>query len=143
VLTVKVDDRTDDVSKAVLEGLVAYNQSRVGDGGRAAVTVSVRDGDVIVGGAVGRYWHGWVYLDLFWVSEALRGQDIGSRVMDEVEAQALRLGARGVHLTTYSWQARPFYEKRGYAVFGELSPYPDGHACYWLSKRLETQDASS
>jgi GNAT superfamily N-acetyltransferase len=134
--TVQVDQRHELVHKAVLDGLVAFNAASAGDGKRASVSVSVTDGDRIVGGAVGRHWHGWVYVDLFWISESFRGQDIGTRVMDALEAHALTLGAMGVHLTTYSWQARPFYEKRGYTVFGELSPYPEGHACYWLSKRF-------
>lgn len=136
MVTVQVDDRHEAVQKAVLDGIVAFNMSAAGDGKRESVSVSVTEGEAIVGGAVGRYWHGWVYVDLFWVSEALRGQDIGTRVMDALEAHAGTLGAIGVHLVTYSWQARPFYEKRGYALFGELSPYPEGHACYWLSKRL-------
>jgi GNAT superfamily N-acetyltransferase len=125
------------VQKAVLDGLVAFNTAAVGNGQREAVSVSVTDGGEILGGAVGRYWHGWVYVDLFWISEALRGQDIGTQVMDALEAHALKLGACGVHLVTYSWQARPFYEKRGYAVFGEIAPYPEGHACYWLKKTFQ------
>ncbi len=136
MVTVQVDPRHEIVHKAVLDGLVAFNTAAAGDGRREAVTVSVADGDTILGGAVGRYWHGWVYVDLLWIDETLRGQDLGTRVMDALEAHALTLGARGVHLTTYSFQARPFYEKRGYRVFGELAPYPDGHACYWLSKTL-------
>jgi GNAT superfamily N-acetyltransferase len=137
MVSVQVDTRHDEVHKAVLDGLVAYNTARMGgDGGRQPVSISVRDGDDVVGGAVGRLWHGWVYVDLFWIRGDLRGQDIGSQVMDLLEEHAVSLGARGVHLTTYSWQARPFYEKRGYRMFGELSPYPEGHACYWLSKML-------
>ncbi len=138
MVTVQVDSQHADVHKAVLDGLVAYNNAAAGDGKRENVAVSVRDGDRIIGGAVGRYWHGWVYVDLFWIDEAVRGENLGTRVMDALEAHALQLGATGVHLTTYSWQARPFYEKRGYEVFGELGPYPEGHACYWLSKRLQT-----
>lgn len=135
--TVKVDHRYDEVHAAVLKGLSAYNAEAAGDGKREQVAVSVVEHDTIVGGAVGRYWHGWVYVDLFWVSEALRGKGIGNRVMDALEAHAAKLGAIGVHLVTYSWQARPFYEKRGYKLFGELAPYPQGHACYWLSKLLD------
>jgi GNAT superfamily N-acetyltransferase len=136
LISVQVDARHDEVTRAVRDGLVAFNTAAMGgDGGRQNVSVSVRSNDgEILGGAVGRYWHGWVYVDLLWISEGLRGQDIGTRVMDELEAHAQSLGARGVHLATYSWQARPFYEKCGYTVFGELAPYPEGHACYWLSK---------
>ncbi len=137
MVSVQVDTRHEEVNKAVLDGLVAFNTTAMGgDGSRQPVTVSVRVGETIVGGAVGRFWHGWVYVDLFWISDDLRGQDVGTHVMDQLEAHARTLGACGVHLTTYSWQARPFYEKRGYKVFGELSPYPEGHACYWLSKNL-------
>jgi len=48
----------------------------------------------------------------------------------------LRLGARLACLSTYSWQARPFYEKHGYVLFAEL-PYANGaHRLYWLRKTL-------
>lgn len=115
---------------------MAFNTAKAGDGRWHQVTVSVRESDAILGGAIARFFHGWIYVDLLWINEHLRGRDIGKQVMDELEAHARSLGALGVHLTTYSWQARPFYEKRGYRVFGEISPYPEGHACYWLSKTL-------
>jgi GNAT superfamily N-acetyltransferase len=122
--------------KVVREGLMAFNAAKAGDGQWHQVTVSVREGDAILGGAIARFFHGWIYVDLLWISEHLRGRDIGKQVMDKLEAHARSLGALGVHLATYSWQARPFYEKRGYRIFGEISPYPEGHACYWLSKTL-------
>jgi hypothetical protein len=41
-----------------------------------------------------------------------------------------------VWLDTYSWQARPFYEKLGYDVFGEL-PYRGGaHRRFFMRKTL-------
>jgi hypothetical protein len=39
-------------------------------------------------------------------------------------------------LETHSFQARPFYEKCGYKVFGTLEDYPPGHAKFFLRKRL-------
>jgi len=39
-------------------------------------------------------------------------------------------------LYTLSWQARPFYEKLGYRVFGEM-PFADGaHRRYFMRKDL-------
>jgi hypothetical protein len=37
---------------------------------------------------------------------------------------------------TLSFQARPFYEKLGYKLFGELVDYPKGHTTYCLVKKL-------
>jgi hypothetical protein len=39
-------------------------------------------------------------------------------------------------LDTFSFQARPFYEKLGYEVFGQLEDYPRGHSRYFLQKRF-------
>ena len=36
----------------------------------------------------------------------------------------------GRFLTTLSFQARPFYERFGYEVFGELPDHPAGHILY-------------
>jgi uncharacterized protein (DUF924 family) len=39
-------------------------------------------------------------------------------------------------LETTSFEARPFYEKRGYEVFATLDDYPPGHSKFFLRKRL-------
>jgi hypothetical protein len=41
-----------------------------------------------------------------------------------------------VFLSTFSFQARPFYERFGYEVFGELPDYPEGHSLYFMKKML-------
>jgi hypothetical protein len=40
------------------------------------------------------------------------------------------------YLFTYSFQARPFYERAGYRVFGELPDHPPGQTKYYLAKRF-------
>jgi hypothetical protein len=47
--------------------------------------------------------------------------------------------AAGCHhawLDTFSFQARPFYEKQGYRVFGVLPDYPTGQTRYFLTREL-------
>jgi hypothetical protein len=39
-------------------------------------------------------------------------------------------------LETYSFQARPFYERHGYTVFGVLDNHPIGHQRYFMQKAL-------
>jgi hypothetical protein len=40
-------------------------------------------------------------------------------------------------LDTFSFQARPFYEKLGYHVFGMLENHPAGHQHYFMTKQLQ------
>jgi hypothetical protein len=56
--------------------------------------------------------------------------------MDALEDEARAFGAKHAYLDTFSFQARPFYEKRGYRVFGTLENYPDAHSRYWMTKSL-------
>lgn len=39
-------------------------------------------------------------------------------------------------LDTFEYQARPFYEKLGYQLFGTLDGYPPGYRQFYLRKRL-------
>jgi GNAT superfamily N-acetyltransferase len=93
------------------------------------------DGE-IVGGALGDIWGDWYFLDVLWVDRPLRGQDNGGRMLAAAEKHAIERGCKGAHLDTASFQARPFYEKLGYTVFGTLEDHPVGHSHYVLSKRL-------
>ncbi|HHK5920164.1 TPA: biphenyl 2,3-dioxygenase, partial [Serratia marcescens] len=45
-------------------------------------------------------------------------------------------GCRYARLDTFSFQARPFYEKLGYQLQMTLKEYPVEHECYLLTKTL-------
>jgi hypothetical protein len=44
---------------------------------------------------------------------------------------------RGAGLSSYTFQAPAFYERHGYAAFGQIDDYPPGHTMFFLSKQLE------
>ena len=89
-----------------------------------------------MGGLLGSAWGGWLHISYLWVDEAVRGQRWATRLMDHAEAYARERGCHSVDLDTHSFQARPFYEKRGYEVFGTLDDYPKGHKKFFLRKKL-------
>ncbi|MBN8920156.1 MAG: GNAT family N-acetyltransferase, partial [Rhizobiales bacterium] len=64
-----------------------------------------------VGGLWGRTAFDWLAIELLVVPEPLRGQDIGTALMQRAEAAARERGCVGVRLDTYSFQAPGFYEK--------------------------------
>jgi len=92
-------------------------------------------GDVL-GGLLGQLWGGWLQVSYVWVAEPARGQRFGVQLMEAAEAYARSRGAVGATLETHSFQARPFYERLGYEVFGTLDGYPPGHAKFFLKKSL-------
>ncbi len=76
-------------------------------------------------------------MDALWVADVVRGQGHGGRLLAAAEAYALERGCIGVFLDTFSFQARPFYERNGYGVFATLADYPPGHERCFLRKRLK------
>jgi ribosomal protein S18 acetylase RimI-like enzyme len=95
----------------------------------------------ILGGLIGELHWGWLHISILAVDEGLRGQGWGRKLMEEAERLAVAVGCRHAWLDTYSFQARPFYEKLGYHVFGELPDYPVGQTRYFLTKALPGEGA--
>lgn len=90
----------------------------------------------VVGGIDGLAFGGWVYIKIMWVAPGLRSQGHGGRLLEQLEREAVRLGCRNAHVDTYSFEARPFYEKHGYETFATLDEFPPGHQKHFLRKRL-------
>lgn len=70
----------------------------------------------IAAGASAKTFGYWLLIDNIWVSEELRGKDIGSKILASLEAAAIKRGCKYSLLDTLNFQARPFYEKFGYKV---------------------------
>lgn len=90
----------------------------------------------LVGGIFAYINWNWISINLVWVASELRGTGFGSRLLDAVESEGLARGCRWAHLDTMSYQARPFYERKGYEVFATLDDYPEGGQRYFMKKKL-------
>ena len=118
-------------------GLLAFNESAVGPATLARLALYVRDPDgTIRGGLVGFLAWQWLSIDLLWVDQPLRGRGYGSALLGQAEQAAREAGCVAVRLDTFEFQARPFYERHGYSVYGELVGYPAGTRTYLLTKSL-------
>lgn len=93
-------------------------------------------GDVIGGIlAISALWH-ILHIDTMWVKEEFRGNRIASKLLQDVEEYAKRLGCHLSYLETYDFQAKELYISNGYKIFGVLENCPKDHKCYCLSKIL-------
>ena len=90
----------------------------------------------IEGGLISSTYWGWLEVNILWVAEGLRRLGHGRTLLRMAEAEARTRGCAHVMLTTYSFQARGFYEQEGYRVVGEMADYPPGATYYWMRKDL-------
>jgi GNAT superfamily N-acetyltransferase len=93
------------------------------------------DGEILCG-ALGNTWGLWLYVSDVWVDPSMRGKGYATKLMNAIEQMAAQRGCVNSYLDTFSFQARPLYEKLGYKVFGTLENHPKGHSHYFLKKTL-------
>lgn len=62
----------------------------------------------------------WYFLDLLYIDEKYRGQDIRTKLLEQIEEFARKENLIGIRMETWNFQARGFYEKNSYSVFGEI-----------------------
>jgi GNAT superfamily N-acetyltransferase len=123
---------------AVERGLLAFNEARLGPADWKPVRLVVRDaGNAVVGGLIGQTRWRWLYVAKLWVAETARGRGVGTRLLTAAEDLARDRGCTDASLDTFAFQARPFYERLGYRLFGTLEGYPPGHRQYFLTKSLD------
>ncbi|WP_448662331.1 GNAT family N-acetyltransferase [Sphingomonas sp. CJ20] len=137
-LHLTIADAPDDADRdAILAPLRDYNISRAGDLRYRPVAILLKDAaGERVGGLWGECAYDWMFVEYLAVPEAHRGAGHGAALMAEAEAIARAQGCVGIWLDTFSFQARGFYEKLGFEVFGAIDDYPVGHQRFFLRKRL-------
>ncbi|MBM3073976.1 GNAT family N-acetyltransferase [Enterobacter sp. RHBSTW-00994] len=130
---------TEHEKKELLTGLRSHNMQFIdfaAVGGDLAVYVRDEQG-VMIGGLIGNRKGEWLNIDYLWVNSELRGAGLGSQIMKAAEDEARKIGCLHALVDTFSFQARPFYEKQGYQLQMTLEDCPyQGMQKHYLSKRL-------
>lgn len=135
-LEVTVDPASEEL-RALEEGLSEHARAFVAEPGFQPLAVLAHDGDGrLVGGALARVNWNWLHVARIWVAEELRGSGIGALLLAAIEDEGRARGCTRAHLDTFSYQARPFYERHGWRVFATLDDYPAGHQRFFLRKDL-------
>jgi GNAT superfamily N-acetyltransferase len=115
-----------------------FNCSRVGYDDYKPLNHFLRDENgVIVGGLLAETLWQWLHIDILWLEEKYRNQGLGRKLMLAAEQKAIERGCQFAFLDTWEFQAKEFYLKLGYEVFGELPNFPNSHSRYFLKKTLQ------
>lgn len=138
-VSLEIHDAADQADiEYIHNGLRRYNANYADDAYKP-LYIFLRDEEGrLVGGLLGDTYWGWCAINIVWIDERFRQQGLGERLLAAAEDEARRRGCAHVQLDTLSFQARPFYEKLGYHVYGTLEDFPSGsgHSRYYLDKDL-------
>jgi Predicted acetyltransferase len=136
---IEISDRvTPEITSCIAEGLDRFNDQQIGYGDRLPLAVVVKNPDSgdVLGGITGRSSLGLLFLDLFYLPEALRGAGLGSELLRRFEQEGRRRGCLSAVLYTISFQAPDFYQRHGWQRMGEVPCLPPGTSRIFMSKTL-------
>lgn len=137
----KITDCTEEDINKIYDGLTESNSRKVPElrnGRYFEINKKIigENGSIIAGcTAEVNQWNA-LHIDALWVSEEYQKRGLGSSLLKEVEAVAAENGCTISHLSTFDFQAKDFYIKHGYEVFGILENSPEGHCRYYLKKKI-------
>lgn len=103
---------------------------------RLDFTAKGAEGELL--GGIQAYLVNWgiLHIELLYVHDLYRTQGIASKLLKQVELIAKNHDGYLAHLDTFDFQAKDFYLKHGYLVFGVLGDAPKGHNRYYMRKNL-------
>jgi GNAT superfamily N-acetyltransferase len=137
------DTPDDSIIKALGKKLMDFNTVRSGrplDYRSLTICLTHPDTGELLGGLWGGTSYSHLHIELLYLPDELRGAGLGRQLMTQAEQEAIQRGCRGVWLDTFSFQARGFYERLGYTVFGTFEDYPPGHSRFFLRKNFEPKE---
>lgn len=136
-----IEESTSQECKVVDDGIVEYNLSKVPFNKEKSFipinrVIKGLNGEVLAGINSILYCWNCLYVDVLWVKDEYRKEGYGSILLKEVENVAKEKGCKLIHLDTFDFQAKDFYIKHGYEVFGVLDDCPIDHKRYYLKKNI-------
>lgn len=139
IIEIIADNPAPDIKEVIDAALTAYNaEMRAFAPEPSDFAIALRDPEngEVVGGLYAVDGYGWALILLLVVPARYRGLGLGTRLLAEAETIARARGYIGLWLDTFEFQARPFYEKQDFALFGELEGGNGATPRYFLKKKF-------
>ena len=104
------------------------------EGQAFALLITPEDSEDILGGLWALSLWGSFYVGLTFVPKDFRGTGVGSDLMQKAESEAVARGCQNMWVDTYDFQARVFYERHGFAIFGQIDGPAPMFPRYFMKK---------
>src|SRR3712207_3195186 len=136
-LALSIEQRADPDDIRLIDNIINHHNGSVMASDYQPLTILLRNSKgQVVGGLHGKTEWGWLYVGTLAIQDPYRNSGYGTKLLATAEQEARARGCHDVYLDTFSFQARPFYEKRGYELFGVLENFTH-HTKYFLRKKLD------
>ena len=114
-----------------------YNQSKREPSKSEPLNIYVEDAQGnLIAGMVAETFGSWLEIEYLYVQENLRGQGLGSNILNRAEKEARERKCKYSFVNTYQFQAPDFYKKHGYEEVFALKEYPYTGERYYYTKAL-------
>lgn len=115
----------------------SYNRSKRETAESEPLNLYVEDEHAqLLAGLVAETFGNWLEIEYLFVKEELRGQGIGSQLLQQAESEAKKRNCRFAFVNTYQFQAPAFYQKYGYKEVFTMKDYPYTGQRHYYQKEL-------
>lgn len=80
----------------------------------------------------------WLFVQFLAARESLRGEGIGTELLERAESWARERGLIGVWLDTFAFGAPQFYRTNEFTEFAAIEDHPLGSRRHFFLKRLDS-----
>lgn len=122
--------------KEIIEQLIQFNRQYIESDKREPLAIWCRDeAGKKIAGITGNTFGKWLEIKYLWVDQSMRGQRVGTEILERMIAAGKSRGCSHFLVDTYDFQARPFYEKNGFENVFTLDEYPLTGKRHYLVKQ--------
>ena len=136
-MQVRLENTESQKSQIIGDLIRSYNRSKREVAESEPLNLYVEDeyGEIMAG-LVAEIFGNWLEIEYLFVREDLRGQGIGSQLLQQAESEAKKRNCRCAFVNTYQFQAPAFYQKYGYKEVFTMKDYPYTGQRHYYQKDL-------
>ena len=136
-MQIRLENIESQKSQVIGDLIRSYNRSKREAAESEPLNLYVEDDSgELMAGLVAETFGNWLEIEYLFVKEDLRGQGIGSKLLQQAESEAKKRNCRYVFVNTYQFQAPAFYQKHGYKEVFTLKDYPYTGQRHYYQKEL-------
>ena len=136
-MQIRLENIESQKSQVIGDLIRSYNRSKREAAESEPLNIYVEDDSgELMAGLVGETFGNWLEIEYLFVKEDIRGQGIGSQLLQQAESEAKKRNCRFAFVNTYQFQAPAFYQKYGYKEVFTLKDYPYTGQRHYYQKDL-------